>query len=124
MGRNRPSGHANLGTIIAGGDMVRDFKEMAMDTALARKLDPEVEPLMNEGLSNEEQRKLCFDLFNTYWEDAANRGIEFDVLGTMSISAALFALCAKYGRETTAEFVDDLAKSIRNDEFSFQNKAN
>ncbi|HVO04346.1 MAG TPA: hypothetical protein VMT54_19270 [Candidatus Cybelea sp.] len=90
-----------------------------MDTALARRLDPEDEPL-----ANEEQRKLCFDLFNRYWEDAANRGIEFDVVGTMSISAALFAIVAKHGRETTAEFIDDLAKSVRNDEFSFQNRGN
>ena len=95
-----------------------------MDTALARKLDDVVEPPMQDTLTNEEQRKLCFDLFNTYWEDTANRGIEFDVIGTMSISAALFALVAKYGKETTAEFLDDLAKSVRNDEFSFQNKTN
>jgi len=105
--------------------MVRDIKEMAMDTALARKLDDVVESLgRGEALTNEEQRKLCFDLFNSYWEDAANRGIEFDVLGTMSVSAALFALVAKYGTETTAEFIDDLAKSVRNDEFSFQRQPN
>jgi hypothetical protein len=104
--------------------MVRNIKEMAMDTALARKLDHNPEPLMGETLTNEEQRKLCFDLFNTYWEDTANRGVDFDVLGTMSVSAALFALVAKYGRETTAEFIDDLAKSVRNDEFSFQRQSN
>ena len=52
-----------------------------MDTALARKLDDAVEPLtQGETLTNEEQRKLCFDLFNSYWEDAATRGIEFDTL--------------------------------------------
>ena len=90
-----------------------------MDTALARQLDLEDEPL-----TNEEQRKLCFDMFNQFWEDAAARGIEFDVVGTMSISAALFALVAKHGKETTAEFVDDLAKSVRNDEFHFQNRQN
>ena len=90
-----------------------------MDSALARRLDLEDEPL-----TNEEQRKLCFDMFNQFWEDAAARGIEFDVVGTMSISAALFALVAKHGKETTAEFVDDLAKSVRNDEFHFQNRQN
>ena len=90
-----------------------------MDTALARRLDLEDEPL-----TNEEQRKLCFDMFNKFWEDAGNSGIEFDVVGTMSISAALFALVAKHGKETAAEFVDDLAKSIRNDEFAMKNKSN
>jgi hypothetical protein len=117
MARNRPCGDADLGTMIAGGDMVQDIKEMAMDTALALKLDDDIEPPVSQ-LSNEEQRKLCFDLFNHYWSDAADRGVEFDVLGTMSISAALFALVAKHGRELTAEFVDDLAKSVRNDEFA------
>jgi hypothetical protein len=90
-----------------------------MDTALARRLDLEDEPL-----TNEEQRTLCFDMFNKFWEDAASRGIEFDVVGTMSISAALFALVAKHGLDTTAEFVDDLAKSVRNGEFNFQNRKN
>lgn len=97
--------------------MAKEPKEMAMDTALARRLDLEEEPL-----TNEEQRKLCFDMFNKFWEDAGSRGIEFDVVGTMSISAALFALVAKHGKETTAEFVDDLAKSVRNDEFNFKNR--
>lgn len=99
--------------------MAKETKEMAMDTALARRLDLEDEPL-----SNEEQRKLCFDMFNKFWEDAASQGIEFDTVGTMSISAALFALVAKHGVDTTAEFVDDLAKSIRNGEFNFQNRKN
>ena len=99
--------------------MAKQPKEMAMDTALARRLE-----VVDEPLSNEEQRKLCFDMFNKFWEDASNSGIEFDVVGTMSISAALFALVAKHGKDTTAEFVDDLAKSVRTDEFSFQNKPN
>ncbi|GAB2175163.1 hypothetical protein DLREEDagr8_07210 [Dongia sp. agr-C8] len=90
-----------------------------MDTALARRLDIEDEPL-----TNEEQRKLCFDMFNKFWEDAGSRGIEFDVVGTMSISAALFALVRKHGAATTAEFVEDLAKSVRNGEFNFMDQKN
>jgi hypothetical protein len=99
--------------------LVKDLKEKTMDTALARRIDQEIEPL-----TNEEQRKLCFDMFNKFWEDAGNSGVDFDVVGTMSISAALFAIVAKHGQETAAEFVDDLAKSVRNGEFSFRNKAN
>lgn len=68
--------------------------------------------------SDEEQRKICFDMFNAYWQDAFNKGIPFDTIGTMSISAALFALVAKHGTETTAEFVQDLANSILKDEFT------
>jgi hypothetical protein len=104
------------GTVIAGGNMAEKSKEKAMETALARRLEIEDVPL-----TNDEQRKLAFDMFNLYWEDATNQGIEFDVIGTMSISAALFALVAKHGNDTTAEFVDDLAKSVRNDEFRFRN---
>jgi hypothetical protein len=104
---------------IAEGYMAKEPKEMAMDTALARRLDLEDEPL-----SNEEQRTLCFDMFNKFWEDAGSRGVEFDVVGTMSISAALFALVRKHGADTTAEFVDDLAKSVRNGEFNFKDQKN
>jgi hypothetical protein len=103
--------------------MAEKSKEKAMETALARRLEIEDEPLTTE-LTNEEQRKLAFDMFNDYWEDATKQGIDFDIIGTMSISAALFALVAKHGNDTTAEFVDDLAKSVRNDEFRFQNKIN
>jgi hypothetical protein len=99
--------------------MARQPKEMAMDSALARRLDLEDEPL-----TNEEQRTLCFDMFNKFWEDAANHGIEFDVVGTMSISAALFALVRKHGHDTTGEFVEDLAKSVRNGEFNFKDQKN
>ncbi|MFN3461282.1 MAG: hypothetical protein ACK4ZN_09770 [Oceanibaculum sp.] len=74
--------------------------------------------------SDEEQRKLCFEMFNEYWADAVNKGIPFDTVGTMSIAAALFALVAKHGPETTAEFVQDLAKSVLQDEFTSQKRAN
>jgi hypothetical protein len=104
---------------IAERYMAKEPKEMAMDTALARRLEIDDEPL-----SNEEQRTLCFDMFNKFWEDAGSRGVEFDVVGTMSISAALFALVRKHGPDTTAEFVDDLAKSVRNGEFTFKDQKN
>jgi len=38
--------------------------------------------------------------------------------------AALFALVRKHGAETTAEFVEDLAKSVRNGEFNFEDQKN
>ncbi|MBL8709186.1 MAG: hypothetical protein JNL25_08340 [Rhodospirillaceae bacterium] len=74
--------------------------------------------------TDEDQRKLCFEMFNAYWEDAFNKGIPFDTIGTMSISAALFALVAKHGPETTAEFVQDLGKSILEDKFTSQRQTN
>jgi hypothetical protein len=93
--------------------------EMAMETALAEGHKTVAPPA-----SDEEQRKLCFEMFNAYWEEAFNKGVPFDTIGTMSISAALFALVAKHGPETTAEFVQDLAKSILNDEFSQMRRTN
>lgn len=74
--------------------------------------------------TDEEQRKLCFDMFNKFWEDAFAKGVPFDTIGTMSISAALFALVAKHGTETTAEFVQDLAQSILEDKFTSVRKDN
>ena len=69
-------------------------------------------------MSDAEQRVACFEMFNTFWQDAADRGIPFDTIGTMSISAALFALVAAHGQETTAEFVHELVEIIRSGEFN------
>jgi hypothetical protein len=90
-----------------------------METAIAQGQKMSAPPT-----TDEEQRKLCFDLFNTYWEDAFAKGVPFDTIGTMSISAALFALVAKHGKETTAEFVQDLVTSIQNDAFTSMKKPN
>jgi hypothetical protein len=69
-------------------------------------------------LSDEEQRVACFEMFNTFWQEAADRGIPFDTIGTMSISAALFAVVARHGQETTAEFLLDLVNIVRTGEFN------
>ncbi|MGH6890787.1 MAG: hypothetical protein ACREEP_00870 [Dongiaceae bacterium] len=69
-------------------------------------------------MSDEEQRLACFEMFNNFWQDASDRGIPFDTVGTMAISAALFALVAAHGQETTAEFVLDLANIVRSGEFN------
>ncbi len=69
-------------------------------------------------MTDAEQRLACFEMFNTYWQETADRGIPFDTIGTMSISAALFALVAAHGQETTAEFVRDLVEIVRSGEFN------
>lgn len=69
-------------------------------------------------MTDEEQRLACFEMFNTFWQDASDRGIPFDTIGTMSISAALFALVAAHGQDTTAAFVRDLVDIIRSGEFN------
>jgi hypothetical protein len=85
-----------------------------MEIALAERIDL---PLQ---MSDEEQRSLCFKLFNTFWNDAGNQGIPFDTVGTMAISAALFGLVAKHGTETTAEFLEDLARTVREGAFEME----
>lgn len=69
-------------------------------------------------LTDEEQRLACFEMFNTFWQEAADRGIPFDTIGTMSISAALFAVVARHGPDTTAEFLQDLVAIVRSGEFN------
>jgi len=82
-----------------------------MEIALAERIDV---PLQ---LTDEEQRSLCFKMFNAFWQEASSQGIPFDTVGTMSISASLFGLVAKHGTELTAEFLEDLAKSVREGSF-------
>jgi hypothetical protein len=82
-------------------------------TALAHKI--EEQPRV---LTDEEQRLACFEMFNVFWQEAAERNIPFDTIGTMSISAALFALVARHGQETTAEFLLDLVNIVRTGEFN------
>ena len=69
-------------------------------------------------MTDAEQRLACFEMFNTFWQDASDRGIPFDTIGTMSITAALFALVARHGPETTAEFLQDLMNIVRTGEFN------
>jgi hypothetical protein len=69
-------------------------------------------------LTDEEQRVATFEMFNTFWQEAADRGIPFDTIGTMSISAALFAVVARHGSDTTAEFLLDLVNIVRSGEFN------
>ncbi|MDY0885863.1 hypothetical protein ACFPL7_04615 [Dongia soli] len=87
-----------------------------MELALAEQID------LPKDLTDEEQRSLCFKMFNKFWHQASSQGIAFDTVGTMSISATLFALIAKHGPDTTAEFLDDLAKSVRSGEFQLSPK--
>lgn len=83
-----------------------------MEFALAERIN--VPPQM----SDEEQRSLCFKMFNSFWQEACTQGIPFDTVGTMAISAALFGLVAKHGLGTTAEFLEDLTKSVREGAFN------
>jgi hypothetical protein len=84
-----------------------------MLSALAHKI--EEQPRV---LTDEEQRLACFEMFNVFWQEAADRGIPFDTIGTMSITSALFALVARHGSDTTAEFLLDLVNIVRTGEFN------
>lgn len=77
----------------------------------------------HEPLTGDQQRTLCFSMFNKYWEDAAQKGVDFDVIGTLSISAALFGIVGEHGKRTAIEFIGDLKKSVENKEFDFKQPA-
>jgi hypothetical protein len=84
-----------------------------MLSALAHKVEEQTRVL-----SDEEQRLACFEMFNVFWQECGDRSIPFDTIGTMSITSALFALVARHGSDTTAEFLQDLISIVRSGEFN------
>jgi hypothetical protein len=67
---------------------------------------------------DEAVRTRLFDQFNAYWLNAIREGAPYDMIGTMSVTAAIYGLLAKHGTETTAGFLDGLASDIRSGMFS------
>ncbi|MQP67416.1 hypothetical protein GE253_18990 [Niveispirillum sp. SYP-B3756] len=63
-------------------------------------------------------RTRLFDQFNAFWLNAIHEGAPYDMIGTMSVTAAIYGLLAKHGTETTAGFLDGLASDIRSGMFS------
>jgi hypothetical protein len=74
--------------------------------------------------SEEEMRTRLFDQFNAYWVKAAGEGVPYDMIGTMSVTAAVYGLLAKHGAGVTAEFLDALASDVRSGAFSLPSKPN
>lgn len=66
----------------------------------------------------DEQRARLFQQFNTYWLNANREGVPYDTIGTMSVMASIYGILAKYGKTTTAEYLEILADSIRDGVFS------
>jgi len=66
---------------------------------------------------DEGMRMRLFDQFNAFWLNAAKEGVPYDIIGTMAVTAAVYGLLAKHGDATTAEFLEDMAGSIRSGEF-------
>ncbi|TWB43822.1 hypothetical protein [Nitrospirillum pindoramense] len=69
-------------------------------------------------VNDEAQRARLFDQFNAYWVNAASEGVPYDTIGTMSVMASIYGILAKYGKTTTAEYLEILAESVRSGEFS------
>lgn len=67
---------------------------------------------------DETVRTRLFDQFNAFWLNAIREGAPYDMIGTMSVTAAIYGLLAKHGTETTAGFLDGLASDIRSGLFS------
>lgn len=74
--------------------------------------------------ADEAMRIRLFDQFNAYWLKAAGEGVPYDVIGTMSVTAAVYGLLAKHGGETTATFLEGLAGDIRTGAFTVPSRTN
>ncbi|WP_044562199.1 hypothetical protein [Azospirillum sp. B4] len=74
-------------------------------------------------VNDEAQRVRLFDQFNAYWVNAASEGVPYDTIGTMSVMAAIYGILAKYGKTTTAEYLEIMAESVRSGEFSVKPNA-
>ncbi|ASG22730.1 MULTISPECIES: hypothetical protein [Nitrospirillum] len=74
-------------------------------------------------VNDEAQRARLFDQFNAYWVNAASEGVPYDTIGTMSVMASIYGILAKYGKTTTAEYLEILAESVRSGEFSVKQGA-
>lgn len=68
--------------------------------------------------SDEAIRARLFDQFNAFWVNAAREGVPYDMIGTMSVTAAVYGLLAKHGVGTTAEFLEGLANDVRSGTFA------
>ncbi|MDE1146219.1 MAG: hypothetical protein PW843_06280 [Azospirillaceae bacterium] len=75
---------------------------------------------LSGGMNDEAQRARLFDQFNAYWVNAASEGVPYDTIGTMSVMASIYGILAKYGKTTTAEYLEIMAESVRSGEFSVQ----
>lgn len=74
--------------------------------------------------SDEAVRARLFDQFNAYWLNAAREGVPYDMIGTMSVTAAVYGLLAKHGAAVTAEFLEGLANDVRSGTFSIPPRPN
>lgn len=69
-------------------------------------------------------RTRLFDQFNAFWVNAAREGVPYDMIGTMSVTAAIYGLLAKHGIGTTAEFLEGMANDVRTGMFAVPPRPN
>lgn len=69
---------------------------------------------------SDEQRARLFEQFNDYWLNAASEGVPYDTIGTLTVMAAVYGVLVKYGKTTTAEYLEILAERIRDGVFSVE----
>lgn len=78
----------------------------------------------NASSTDEAIRTRLFDQFNTFWVNAAREGVPYDMIGTMSVTAAIYGLLAKHGVGTTAEFLEGMANDVRSGLFAMPPRPN
>ncbi|MBP7339049.1 hypothetical protein [Niveispirillum sp.] len=74
--------------------------------------------------ADEAMRTRLFDQFNAFWVNASREGVPYDMIGTMSVTAAVYGLLAKHGVGTTAEFLEGMANDVRTGMFTVPPRPN
>ncbi|MFV3076083.1 hypothetical protein [Niveispirillum fermenti] len=70
------------------------------------------------GTPEEQMRVRLFDQFNNFWINAVKDGVPYDMVGTMTVTAAIYGLLAKHGAGTTVEFLEGITEDVRSGLFS------
>ena len=79
--------------------------------------------MADDGLSEEDQKKIALDLFLDAWDKACEQGVEADLLCEVMIYMALTDLVADRGEDVTADLMSTLPERIRDGEFTLDDDA-
>ena len=74
--------------------------------------------MADEGLPEEDQKKIALDLFLDAWDKACESGVEADLLCEVMIYLAITDLVADRGEELTASLFDTLPDRVLDGEFT------
>jgi len=87
-------------------------------------VEPRIAQMSTQTADEEAMRARLFEQFNAYWMQAASEGVPYDMIGTMSVTAAIFGLLARHGVDTTAEYLEHMVETVRSGMFAAPSRTN